>query len=84
MDQNAEADMTGTDLEEVVFVTQPDGTVKKVVVTTGVQDINFIQVLTGLKGDEEVVVAPFASLSKNLKNGGKVTVVPKEKLFEKK
>jgi HlyD family secretion protein len=84
MDQNAEADMTGTDLEEVVFVTQPDGTVKKVVVTTGVQDINFIQILTGLKGDEEVVVAPFASLSKNLKNGGKVTVVPKEKLFEKK
>jgi HlyD family secretion protein len=84
MDQNAEADMTGTDLEEVVFVTQPDGTVKKVVVTTGVQDINYIQILTGLKGDEEVVVAPFASLSKNLKNGGKVTVVPKEKLFEKK
>jgi HlyD family secretion protein len=84
MDQNAEADMTGMDLEEVVFVTQPDGTVKKVVVTTGVQDINFIQILTGLKGDEEVVVAPFASLSKNLKNGGKVTVVPKEKLFEKK
>ena len=84
MDQNAEADMTGMDLEEVVFVTQPDGTVKKVVVTTGVQDINYIQILTGLKGDEEVVVAPFASLSKNLKNGGKVTVVPKEKLFEKK
>ena len=84
MDQNAEVEMGGTDLEEVVFVTQPDGTVKKVVVTTGVQDINFIQVLTGLKGNEEVVVAPFASLSKTLKDGGKVTIVPKEKLFEKK
>lgn len=84
MDQNADVEMTGTDLEEVVFVIQPDGTVKKVVVTTGVQDINYIQVLTGLKGNEEVVVAPFASLSKTLKDGKKVTVVTKEKLFEKK
>ncbi len=84
MDQNADMDMGGTDLEEVVFVAQPDGTVKKVVVTTGVQDINYIQVLTGLKGNEEVVVAPFASLSKTLKNGAKVTVVSKEELFEKK
>jgi HlyD family secretion protein len=84
MDQNAETELTGADLEEVVFVVQPDGTVKKVVVTTGVQDINYIQVLTGLKGNEEVVVAPFAALSKTLKDGGKVTVVPKEKLFEKK
>jgi len=84
MDPNAEEELAGADLEEVVFVLQPDGTVKKVVVTTGVQDINYIQVLSGLKGNEEVVVAPFASLSKTLKNGGKVAVVPKEKLFEKK
>lgn len=84
MDQNNEMDLGGTDLEEVVFVSQPDGTVKKVVVTTGVQDINYIQILTGLKGNEEVVVAPFTSLSKTLKDGAKVNVVPKEKLFEKK
>ena len=84
MDQNAETELAGTDLEEVVFVIQPDGTVKKVVVTTGVQDINYIQVLTGLKGNEDVVVAPFAALSKTLKDGKKVTVVTKDKLFEKK
>ena len=84
MDQNAETELAGTDLEEVVFVIQPDGTVKKVVVTTGVQDINYIQVLTGLKGNDEVVVAPFAALSKTLKDGKKVTVVTKDKLFEKK
>ncbi|MFM7672139.1 MAG: HlyD family secretion protein [Bacteroidota bacterium] len=84
MDQNADMELTGTDLEEVVFVTQPNGTVKKVVVTTGVQDINYIQILSGLKGNEEVVVAPFAALSKTLKDGGQVNVVPKEKLFEKK
>lgn len=84
MDPDAESELTGAELEEVVFVVQPDGTVKKVVVTTGVQDINYIQVLSGLKGNEEVVVAPFNALSKTLKDGGKVTVVPKEKLFEKK
>ena len=84
MDQNADAELTGSDLEEVVFVIQPDGTVKKVVVTTGIQDINYIQILSGLKGNEEVVVAPFASLSKTLKDGKKVEVVTKDKLFEKK
>lgn len=74
---------TGDDLEEIVFVLQKDGTVKKAVVRTGVQDINYIEILAGLKEGEEVVTAPYAAISKTLKNGAKVKVVKKEELYEK-
>lgn len=71
------------ELEEVVFVLQADQTVKKVVVKSGIQDINYIQILNGLNAGDEVVTGPYAAISKNLKNGMKVKVVPKDKLFEK-
>ena len=35
------------ELEEVVFILQKDGTVKKVIVKTGIQDINYIEILRG-------------------------------------
>jgi HlyD family secretion protein len=73
-----------TKMEDVVFVLQADKTVKKVPVQWGIQDINYIEIKEGLKGGEEVVSAPFSAISKNLKNGMKVTVVPKDKLFENK
>ncbi|RYF95809.1 MAG: efflux RND transporter periplasmic adaptor subunit [Chitinophagaceae bacterium] len=72
------------ELEEVVFVLLPDNTVKKVVVSSGIQDINYIEIRNGLKGGEKVVVGPYNAISKTLKDGMKVIVVPKEKLFEKK
>ncbi len=71
------------ELEEVVFVLQKDGTVKKAVVKSGIQDINYIEIVSGLSGSEEVVIGPYNAVSKTLKDGSKVNVVPKEKLFEK-
>jgi len=72
------------DLDEVVFILQPDGTVKKAKVRTGIQDINSIEILEGLKGGEEIIVAPYNIVSKTLKDGMKVKVVPQDKLFEVK
>lgn len=72
------------ELEEVVFVLQKDGTVKKVIVKSGIQDLNYIEILSGLNGGEEVVMGPYNAISKTLKDGAKVKVVPKDKLFEKK
>ncbi len=84
-DQSGDPAMsTGDELEEVVFVLQQDGTVKKVVVKSGIQDINYIEITSGLKGGEDVVIGPYTAVSKSLKDGAKVNVVPKEKLFEKK
>jgi HlyD family secretion protein len=72
------------DLEEVVFVVQKDGTVKKIKVRTDIQDINYIEVLSGLNPGDEVVTNPFNVVSKTLKDGMKVKVVPKDQLFESK
>ena len=71
------------ELEEVVFVLEKDGTVKKLVVKSGIQDINYIEIRSGLKEGDEVVIGPYNAISKTLKNGSKVNVVPKDKLFEK-
>ena len=75
--------LNSDELEEVAFVLQKDGKVKKTIVKTGIQDINYIEILSGLNIGDEVVTGPYNAVSKTLKDGNKVKVVPKEKLFEK-
>ena len=72
------------DLDEVVFILQPNGTVKKAKVKTDIQDINYIEITDGLKEGDEIITAPYNVVSKVLKDGTKVKVVPKEQLFEPK
>ena len=67
-------------IKEYVFILQA-GKVKQVLVTTGIQDDTNIQILSGLKGKEEVVSRPFTAISKTLKDGMQVKKVDKEKLF---
>lgn len=75
-------DDSGNEMEEVVFVLQDDGTVKKRVVQSGIQDINYIEIISGLKAGETVVTDPYTAISKTLKDGMKVKVVSKDKLFQ--
>ncbi len=70
------------DLEEVVFVIKDDHKIEKRVVTTGIQDINNFEIISGLKEKEMVVTGPFDAVSKTLKTGNKVVVVSKDKLFQ--
>lgn len=77
-----EADVTD-ELEEVVFVLKSDNTVERRVVTTGIQDMTSFEITSGLKEGERVVTAPYNAVSKTLRSGKKVTVVTKDKLFEK-
>jgi HlyD family secretion protein len=81
-DETMETTSSDDELEEVVFVLQTDGKVKKVVVKSGIQDINNIEITQGLKEGEEVVSGPYSAISKTLKSGVSVKVVPKDKLFE--
>jgi len=67
-------------VKEYVFVYKA-GKVKQVLVTTGIQDDTYIQVLSGLKAGDEVVSAPYATISKVLKNNMMVEKVDKSKLF---
>ncbi|HLI92282.1 MAG TPA: efflux RND transporter periplasmic adaptor subunit [Puia sp.] len=80
--QNANAKpSSGADLDEVVFVVSADS-VKKVKVHTDIQDINYIEIKDGLKEGDEVVTDPYSVISKTLKSGMRIKVVPKDKLFD--
>jgi len=68
--------------KEYVFVVI-DGKAKLTPVKTGVQDNMYIQILSGLNEGDQVVVAPYRVVSKELKNNDEVTVVDKKKLFDK-
>ena len=80
-DDNTSKTSLSDELEEVVFVLQKDNSVKKTVVKTGIQDINNIEILTGLNDGDQVITGPYNAISKTLKDGNKVKVVPKDKLF---
>jgi HlyD family secretion protein len=84
MPASGEPVVTGNidDMEAVVFVLQSDGKVRRVRVRTDIQDISHIEVVDGLKEGDQVVTGPYAIVSKELKNGMAVKVVPKEELFE--
>jgi HlyD family secretion protein len=73
-----------SDLDEVVFLVEPGDTVRKVLVHTGIQDINDIEVTDGVKEGDQVVSGPYSVISKTLRNGLRVKVVPKDKLFQDK
>lgn len=69
---------------EVVFVIGTDGKVKPVVVQTGIQDINYIEITSGLKAGDQIVTGSYDTVSKLLKAGDKVKVVDKSQLLEVK
>lgn len=72
-------------IRQVVFVyNKAESRVSLRDVQTGIQDNKFIQILSGLKPDEEVVVAPYGAIARILKDKSKVMVVEKDKLFETK
>jgi HlyD family secretion protein len=70
-----------TEPDEVVFV-QLNGKAVLRKVKTGIQDNQFIQIVEGLKVDDEVIAGPYSAVSKSLKNDEAVEVVSKEDLFE--
>jgi len=78
---NVSSANTNADLNEIVFIVE-NGKAKQVAVTTGMQDDRYMQILTGLTGKEDVVVAPFNAISKTLRNGRLVQKVKQEDLFE--
>lgn len=72
------------DLDVIVFVKDSSNKVKQYKVTTGIQDINYIEITGGLKPGQEVITGPYDVVSKTLKEGSLVKVVDKKELFEKK
>ncbi|MEZ4907009.1 MAG: efflux RND transporter periplasmic adaptor subunit [Saprospiraceae bacterium] len=65
------------DLNEVVFTISED-TAKMLVVNTGIQDDEYIEILNGINTDEIVITGPYNILSKDLKQGDKVKIQDKK------
>jgi len=68
-------------IQELVFVVE-NGKAKSVNVTTGIQDANYIEILSGIKEGETIVKAPFKLISKTLNTGDMVKVVNEKDLFK--
>lgn len=67
-------------VKSIVFVMR-NGLAQSVPVTTGIQDDSYIEVKSGLKDGDQVIIAPYLAISKNLKDGDKVKKVDQDKLF---
>lgn len=69
-------------IQECVFVfNAADNKVKMVPVKTGIQDNNYIEIISGVKEGDEVVSAPYSAIAKELKDGDVVNKVDKSELF---
>lgn len=67
-------------VEEFVFL-HVDGKAKKVKVTTGIQDNNYIEILSGVKAGDEVISGPYGAVSKTLTDGSQVQKVERSSMF---
>ena len=68
-------------VQELVFTVE-SGKAKALNVKTGIQDANYIEILSGMTEGLTVVKAPFKLISKTLENGDLVEVVKEKDLFK--
>ena len=72
-----------SDLREIVFVAKGDSA-KIVDVKTGIQDDEYIQILSGLHEGDEVVTGPYSAVSRKLKDGALINKVDEDELYNRK
>ncbi len=59
------------EIDEVVFVMEAD-TARMIKVKTGIQDNEYIQILEGLEVGQEIIIGPYSTVARKLKNGLKL------------
>jgi HlyD family secretion protein len=79
-DSTKRSDLGIDELDEVVFVHQ-NGKIRKLKVKTGIQDMNHIRILEGIKVGDEVISAPYTAISKILRDSMDVIVVDASSLY---
>jgi len=67
-------------LDEVVFI-HKNGLVRMQKVKTGIQDMNYIRIVEGIKPNDEIVSGPYSAISKTLKDSMEVKVVDASELY---
>ncbi len=80
-----DAEGNANDIRQVVFVYNAKAKeVQLRDVKTGIQNNEFIQITSGLKKGETVVVAPYGTVARLLQDKSKVNVVPRSQIYEVK
>ncbi len=51
-------------------------------VRTGIQDNNFIEIISGLEENTDVISAPYSAISKKLADSTLIEILPREELFD--
>jgi HlyD family secretion protein len=83
-DSVSQAKLDGGDENvEVVFVIH-EGKIEQREVTPGIQDTKYIEIIDGIKEEEEVVSGPYSAIARKLKDGDLVEVTDKLFAAEKK
>jgi len=71
------------DIRTIVFITDGQYALAKDV-KTGIQDNNYIEILSGVAVNDKVVSAPFSAISKKLSDSTLIEIVKKDELFKEK
>jgi HlyD family secretion protein len=74
---------SGKDIRTIVFISDGKYALAKDV-KTGIQDNNYIEILSGLADSARVISAPFSAISKKLSDSTQIEIVKKEELFKVK
>jgi HlyD family secretion protein len=68
-------------IKEFVFAINKE-TITQLEVKTGIQDNDYIEIVSGIKNGDVIVCGPYSAVSKNLRDKSKVKVVKKEDLYK--
>ena len=71
-------DADDTEFKEVVFIYEGD-TARLVPVSTGIQDDEYIHILSGIPEEAEVISGPYTAISKELESGSAVSLKDEDK-----
>lgn len=75
--------VSNKDIRTLVFITDGKYALAKDV-KTGIQDNNYIEILSGIEDNDRVISAPFSAISKKLSDSTVVEILKKEQLFKEK
>ena len=73
--------LSDEDIRTIVFATDGKYALAKDV-KTGIQDNNYIEIISGISVDDRVISAPFSAISKKLSDSTLIEVVKKEDLYK--
>ena len=77
-DSSSQTSSSEEELDEVIFSVE-DGKAVKHIISTGIQDSRFIEIIGALDSSLRIITGPYDAVSRKLEDGSEVVVTKKEK-----